>query len=726
MLVSKKLTFLGAAIVAATSLVAQENTGTLLGTVREPGNRPSARATLVIAGDAILGSRTLTTDENGHFRISLLPAGNYTLTVSKQGFIGSKATMRISGGQIVRQDLTLREVSAASAEVEIVGASAAVDKSETKTSTNFSATQLAELPLGLTSYAAIAMAPGTTGSQLYPVIRGGLTGEAAVMVDGISIKDPSVRQVRNFEYVMGDMTEDIAVIQSPLNAKYGNSAGGAIAITSKSGKNHFEGTFRVDPDIEAWNTLRSGYNTRLGNSIIADPGEVPSDYMGKEYVISIFGPIIPDHLTFSYSGNFIPSEYVVLSASNLSTTQYTRLPNFPGYTGSRDGHLYGATPGNPLRAGGNRDSITQQYKLFWMINQNHQIEGLYSKNDFGPYFQGFGTYDSLAYQSSIRELTSINYRGIIGNNGILEAKWGRRRNEIEFANGPGDSITVRVWNGDDTVTSLLSTTGTATMSHNGVHGQDKVLRNSESLGANYNWFNGTHNIDVGFEQLKDIVNEPPGVGPNGRRFYAPARRYDGLYAVYNYVGSEAQTGSDPYYRNNTAFIPEMVKYNYEKGGTIPEYTTNSFYANDLWTIDSNLSVMFGLRWDSWMASGVNGKYIDSSGISPRFEIKYDLSGDNQHLFTASYAHFRGTISSGAMGGVFEQKPGQQSTRYFWDKGTGTPENPQWVTMDELLNESNYGLEYSVADNSVLYGVDPSLQPTTTIEYTVSYRRAFAN
>jgi len=727
MLVSKKLTFLGAAIVAATGLAAQESTGTMLGTVREPGNKPSARARLVIAGDAILGSRTLVTDENGQFRITLLPAGNYTLTVSKQGFVGSKAVIRISGGQILRQDFYLKEISAGSAEVEIVGVSAAVDKSETKTSTNFNISQLMELPLGLTSYAAIALAPGTTGSTSYPVIRGGLTGEAAVMVNGISIKDPSVRQVRNFEYVMGDMTEDISVIQSPLNAKYGNSAGGAVAITTKSGKNHFEGTFRVGTGVSAWNTLYGGYNTRLGNAIIANPSSVPADSMSKEYTISLFGPIIPDHLTFSYSGYFIPSTYVTSTASNLTNTAYMFLPNFPEYTDSRNGYAYGATPTTPLRAAGTRDSITQQYKLFWMVNQNHQVEFMYSKNDFGPYFQGFTTYDTVGGQSSIRQLTSVNYRGIIGNNGVLEVKWGQRKNEIQFANGPDDPITVRVWQNNPNVTTLLSTIGTSTITHNGLAGQgDTVLRNSESLGANYNWFNGKHNIDVGFEQLKDIVNEPPSGGPNMRRFYVPGRRDDGMYAVFNYVGSVAETGGDPYWRNNTAFIPEMTRYNYEPGGKVPEYTTNSIYVNDLWTINSNLSVMLGLRWDNWDASGISGSYINTSGISPRFEVKYDLLGNNQHLFTFSYAHFRGTIGSGSMGGVFEEKSGQQTSRYFWDKGTGTPDNPQWVEKSDIQNPDNYGFLYSIADSSVLYGTDPNLKPTNTIEYTLSYRRGFAN
>jgi hypothetical protein len=320
----------------------------------------------------------------------------------------------------------------------------------------------------------------------------------------------------------------------------------------------------------------------------------------------------------------------------------------------------------------------------------------------------------------------VNYRGIIGSNGILEARWGRRRNEIDFQNGPDDPIYVRVWQNNPAITSFLTTTGTATILTNGYSGNTgTVLRNSETISVNYNWFNGKHNVDVGFEQLKDLVNETPQYGINARMFYVPGHRDDHMYAVYNYVGSDAQTG-DPVFRNNAAFVPEMRSVNYVPGGVVPEFLTNSVYVNDLWTINKNWSVMAGLRLDMWQTTGLYGKYVDSKGISPRLEIKYDMLGDNQHLFTGTFGHFRPTLGSGSMGSTFTQRPGQIATRYFWDKGAGTPTAPEWVTKEDILTPANYGFLYSVEDQNLLYGVDPNLKPAGTNEITFSYRRSFAN
>jgi hypothetical protein len=734
-MLDKRLTFLGAAIIA-TGLCAQESTGTVVGTVKEPGGRPSARATVVIAGEAILGSRTLATDENGNLRIQLLPPGNYTLTVSKLGFISSRATFRVSAGQVLRQDFALRTTDVAQTTVEIAAVAAAVDKTQTTTSNNFSVEKLGDLPLGLTTYAALSLSPGVQGPTGFPVVRGGLGGETAVMVDGISIKDPSVRQVRNFEYVMGDMTEDISVIQSPLNAKYGNNSGGAIAITSTSGKNRFEGSIRANLEVPAWNTLVSGHSNRLGTTTIANPGEIDTDQMGKEYIISLFGPIIPNHLTFSYSGNFIPTEYAVYAATNISLSSTRFLPNFPGYEGPKNAYMYDNTPNNTKRAGGFRASVTNQYKLFWLINQDHQVEAMYSLNDFGPYYQGWGTLDTLASQSSIREFKSVNYRGIIGSNGVIEAKWGQRVNEINFANGPGNPIAVFYYQNNPAITSVLDNRKGGWWT-NGYSGSDTVIRNSETAGINYNWFNGIHNVDIGYERLKDIVLEPPAFGPSGKRFYSPGRREDGQFIVWNYVGSDVQTGTGQVangvagltyetVRGSQGYIPEMYASDYEPGDPTPEYTTDSFYVNDLWTINQNWNVMLGLRYDSWKAEGINGEFINSSAISPRFEVKYDLLGNNQHLLSASYAHFRSTIGMGTLGINYAQQPGQKTYRYFWNNGNGTPSAPEWVTLEEVQDSEKYGFLYALTDSSLLYEVDPKIKPTNTIEYAVSYRRAFEN
>ncbi|MCL1909296.1 MAG: TonB-dependent receptor, partial [Holophagaceae bacterium] len=742
MLDTKRLTFLAASIVA-TSLSAQDNVGSIVGTVREPGGAPSVRATLVVAGDAILGSRTIVTNEDGTYRINLLPPGNYTVTVSKQGFIGSRASLRVGGGSIMRQDFALRTVAVAGAEVDIVGTSATVDKTETKTSTYFTLDQLSALPMDMNSYSAIALSPGVGGATDYPVVRGGLTGETSFTLNGISLRDSAVRQGRNYENVLPDMTEDISVIQSALNAKYGNNAGGVVAVTTKSGKNYFEGTIRADLDFSVWDTLSNpgGRYTRLGDRRYSAPNVLARNDLSKDYTISIFGPIIPNHLTFSFATVLSPTTYYqsTQTTTHVANSVYRYLPHFAGQDNGGS-YLWGATADRAPTFSDTRLSEIYNYKLFWMIGQNHQVELNYNINPFGPYYQGWGGVDFGDYQESDRKFWSVNYRGVIGSSGVIEAKIGKRENDVLFASGPGDPITVRHWRDNANTTSLIdgaNANNSTTFLSNGQTGMSvPEVRQVETWGINYNWFNGTHNVDVGVEQMKDITFPSVQYGPNNQRFFLPARRADGMYAVFNYVGSIAsQEGNDvngyglQNYRSGDAWIPERRTTNWSGvAGDTGSFSSLGYYINDLWTFNDNWSAMGGLRYETYEAVAPDGvgTYVNSSSLSPRFELKYDLNGDNEHLFSFSYAHFRGTLSQGSFTNLFGKYPGNQTYRYFWDKGEGTPDNPEWVPYEEIIRPANYGHLYSMSDTHVQYWVDPDLKPTVAIEYSLSYRRGFDN
>ncbi|MCL1907894.1 MAG: TonB-dependent receptor [Holophagaceae bacterium] len=740
MLDTKRLTFLAATIVATSfSLTAQESVGTIVGTIREPNGAPAANATLVIAGDALLGSRPVSVDAQGNYRIVMLLPGVYTVTVSKPGFIGSRATVRIVGGGIIRQDFALKATAVAQAEVEIVGTPASVDKTQTKTATTFNLDELSALPVSSNAYGAISLAPGVGGATDYPVVRGGLTGETAFLVNGISLKDPTVRQGRNYEAVLNDMIEDVSVVQSALNARHGNNSGGLVSITTKTGKNYFEGTVRANLTHSWWNAQSNkGLWDRLGRRI-SNPPTLALDTIGKTYEISVFGPIIPDHLTFSFGTVLTPASNSSRTYTNYSLQNYRFIPNFPGVEDGNLGYLWGSDPNRSITSYGGRPSEIYQYKLFWMINQSHQLSVQVSRNPFGPYFQASGGTDFDDWQTSDRNFNSVEYRGVIGSSGILEARWGERINEIAFSSGPGDPIIINQWYNNEAATSLIAQGNlysAGTLTSNGQTGMGpREVRNSETWGANFNWYTGIHNFDVGFERLAERTLNSVQYGPNNQIFRSPARRLDGLYAVYNYVGSLAQTGTGVIpdgggftyeaLRNASQYIPEYNTTNWSgSGGDTNEYITTSIYVNDLWAINDKWSVMAGIRWDKWTADAVSGRYMDSNAISPRLEVKYDLLGDNQHLFSLSYAHFRGTINGGVLTNLFGKYNGNQVYRYFWDKGTGTPENPEWVPLSEIIKPSNYGFLYSMTDSHVQYWMDPGLKPTNAVEYALSYRRGF--
>ncbi|WP_243302650.1 TonB-dependent receptor [Geothrix oryzisoli] len=723
----QRLTALGAVLVG-TSLMAQESVGTIVGIVRDANGAPIAGAHLDLTGPKLVGQRAATTNERGEYRMPLVLPGEYQLSVRKEGYIGSKSEFRLGAGQTLRQEFGLKAIATAGTQVEVVAAFAAgVDKTETKTSTNISAETLQALPTGsLNSYGALYTAPGVVGSTQYPVVRGGLTGETQFTVNGISVRDSVVRQGRQFEVVIDDLIEDISVIQSPLNAKYGNASGGIVNAVTKTGGNDFSGSLRVKLSKGSWGAL-SGPVIGRGGATWLSNGSVQSDDLSKTYEYTITGPIIKDVLTFTYAGRINPVTYPVATSTNIVDLGRNYLPGL-GATA----WTYGASSGNPMVGTGPRKSSTNQYKLFWLPAQGHQVEVFYTDDKLGPYFDTqYGNLDqanqSLAAsnQSSERPFYGINYRGIFGSNSILDVKYGKKRSAVHFSSGPLDPVTVRVWT--NAATSFFSTTGSwGTYATNGDYLSPAAeVRQAETASANFNWFSGAHNVDVGVEMLKETAFLPEQSGPNRRVFYMPGRDLTGNYVVYNYVGSTAQTMTSATLRNSNAYIPEMRTYQDGGSGDTQNYdTTWSIYANDLWTLSNHWSVMGGLRFDRWEDKDRAGTNIKSNAVSPRLEVKYDIQGNNVHLLNLSYGEFRGTIGQGNLGGLFAHRPGNQIARRFWSVGSTLP--AATATLADITNPANYGYVYTVQDADALYTVNHGLKPENTHEIQLGYRRNFGN
>src|SRR5882757_6441823 len=66
----------------SSGVTAQTTTSTIEGTVKDPSGAVVAGAQIKASSPALATERTTTSDENGFYRITALPAGTYTLTAS--------------------------------------------------------------------------------------------------------------------------------------------------------------------------------------------------------------------------------------------------------------------------------------------------------------------------------------------------------------------------------------------------------------------------------------------------------------------------------------------------------------------------------------------------------------------------------------------------------------------------------------------------------------------
>jgi len=215
--------FLGVAVllVAGPVLMAQ-TTGALSGGVKDAKGAPLTGARVTLTSPAMFNPRIVSTDNNGEWKAPLLPAGNYKIMVSKEGYIAAGVeNVRVGLGSGAHYDLTLKPIAAASATVEVVAQGAEMDKADTKSSANFSAEQLLVLPGADRGFAGAAdLAPGVVvGLGGSYSIRGGATqvrtrassffvgGDIVVAVNGVKTESMAQLYVALENTKPGDKVE---------------------------------------------------------------------------------------------------------------------------------------------------------------------------------------------------------------------------------------------------------------------------------------------------------------------------------------------------------------------------------------------------------------------------------------------------------------------------------------------------------------------------------------
>lgn len=112
-------------------------TGRIEGKVTDRMGRAVPGAKVEATNAPLKVSRATVTDANGVFRMPLLPPGEYSLRATKAGFPTTASYARVNAGQATT--LGLQMVSTAgSAVVEVLAEAAQMDRTETKTASNFS------------------------------------------------------------------------------------------------------------------------------------------------------------------------------------------------------------------------------------------------------------------------------------------------------------------------------------------------------------------------------------------------------------------------------------------------------------------------------------------------------------------------------------------------------------------------------------------------------------
>jgi len=443
------------ALVSGGALCAQDmSSAAMAGRVTSQDGQPLQGVRVILESPTLLGQRQATTDANGQFRIPILPGGEYTVTYTRDGYITRRLTVRLVAGQTGNANARMTSISVQEEVVEIVASAVAqIDKTDTIVASTFSREQLDKIT-GRSINSAAQLAPGLNTTNLESgtiYLRGGSGNSLKTYVNGGAASQGwGGEAAMGRSMTMGDLIESIAIIQSPVNARYGNTDGGMVSVVTSKGSNTYTGVLRV-MGIQrnmsgantngGWSTADQGYPNRegfitpLGSSLQVGG----TDILGKRYEVTVQGPLWKDRLTFSYGARLTPTtvspqfqggiwsfDPATNQNTGISTDRVGTFYRAPNGDTIRRPELYTRNDYNTAWYNLTSKSTYNQFGAFLQVTPQHQVEYTYTQYETEQTNNiGLNQHEPWDVRGDADRLWNLAYKGIIGNSGVLDIHYGK-------------------------------------------------------------------------------------------------------------------------------------------------------------------------------------------------------------------------------------------------------------------------------------------------------------
>jgi len=229
--------------------------GGLTGTVKDPNGDVIQGATVMVHYTATNLSRTVVTDEDGRWSVTVLPVGTYSVTYSKDGFKkASNANIEVEASVTRSIDVTL-EVGVSDAFVNVLAEQPLVQTESAAISRQITGEQLVKTPTSTRSFTGLLGSESGVSSELSPVGVNG-NGNISPSVNGARTTSTSLFfngvDATNITSNEGSLTDNISPAPETLqevklqtslyDASTGRSGGGNFQLVTKQGGNEFSGS----------------------------------------------------------------------------------------------------------------------------------------------------------------------------------------------------------------------------------------------------------------------------------------------------------------------------------------------------------------------------------------------------------------------------------------------------------------------------------------------------
>ncbi len=241
-------------------LAAQEFRATITGTVSDPSGAVIPGATVEAVNDATKQSYPTQTSGKGVYFIPYVLPGTYTVTVTEQGFkTQQQANVVVQAGKSTGLNFSL-QVGAESQTVDVTAAPPLIETANGSGGTVLTERELENVPLnGRQVYTLLGTTPGSqflqtqfgaggySGTRSWDVsnnytIGGGVQGYQQFTLDGSNITLQAHGNQGTWQFAPNvDALQEVNVMTTTYDARYGRTGGGTVSMVTKSGTNGFHG-----------------------------------------------------------------------------------------------------------------------------------------------------------------------------------------------------------------------------------------------------------------------------------------------------------------------------------------------------------------------------------------------------------------------------------------------------------------------------------------------------
>jgi hypothetical protein len=318
-------------------LMAQQVTGTMLGTVTDVSSAAIAGAKVTVTDVGTAQAHSAVTNSAGQYRFDGLPIGTYRIEISAEGFGGfAETNVELLVNQERRIDAVLKVGSVAQS-VEISAAALQVETTNTQLGVVITDKTMLNLPLNGRSFIDLlstqaGVAPGTSSTNT----AGG--GETSRLVSGLqSAGNYSVngqREASNAFLVNGadtsessyegtllipnlDSIAEFRLITNSFDAEFGRFSGSVMNAITKSGTNGFHGDvfeFLRNTDLDSRGYFdrsvpvldRNQFGFAVGGPAIKDKLFWFTDYQGTRQHQGLSSSLLTLPTSSQRAGMFTP------------------------------------------------------------------------------------------------------------------------------------------------------------------------------------------------------------------------------------------------------------------------------------------------------------------------------------------------------------------------------------------------------------------------------------